>query len=537
MQKYAELTPFHKELLELLAKNSAHNEKTLLETFAAQDFIDLGLTRYYPRVYRGLPRLYLKDQVLKSHIKEDFTHFFNLKKQMASRALFSLYSKLPAKGKVTIFTWVMNDGMGDFVAAIEVMRLLKARLPDLELRLISLVHEKAVQSIPLPENAVIIPCEKDAPMIPIDAFMLMAESDLILQMPTYCPYTEELKLALSHIHWETVGEYGFIESSWFHPNSDNHCLGLHFLEKGILTRKPCTAKWEDVQNEEIRKWHLPQNRFYLAYLSTAIGGAIYLHSLLKSLENDPSDVDLCVPDLAWFAVFHDKQTKMGRSVLEWELGVSSIEVFFEGKVCSIEIAPKGKKVRLLCPGPISQSDFRALLSLSEEWVAVRGNQSFSEAVSQGKAFFYDGKGHSRYFLKDFVAIAENRIGAFSKTLDCIRGMSQGFLYNVAVQDGEWVDETYFQELEEWTTIALKIGLALQEPEAVLGFKKLDRILVDEFSANSFLCHLVQRGLCHHQHPEIAQKEAENMEQFVRNESSFKEFIQKQRALIDLMVVH
>lgn len=531
-KSYVEFTPFHKELLEVLTKNSAHVEKTLLETFVPKEFIELGLTRYYPRVYRGLPRVYLRDQVLRSHIKDDFTHLANLKKLMASRALFSLYSKFPTKGRVTIFTWVMSDGMGDFIAATEVMRLLKARLPDLDLRLISLVHEKAIKTIPFAENSIIIPYKEKVPLIPFDAFLLMAESDLILQLPTYYPYTEELTLALPHVRWETVGEYGFIESSWFHPNSDNHCLGLHFLEKGILTRRPCSAKWTDIQNEKIKAWHIPSNRFYLAYLATPIGGAIYLHSLLKSLENDSSDIDLCVPELGWFAVFYEKQRKMGRSILEWELGVSSIDLFFEERSFSIEIAPKGKRVRLLSPGLISQSDFRALLSLSEEWVAIRGNQSFSEAISQRKAFFYDGRGHARYFVKDFVAIAENRIGTFGKTLDCIRGMAQGFLYNVGVEEGQWVEENYFQELEEWTAIALKIGLALQDPEAILGFKKLDQVIAEEFSANSFLCHLVQRALCHHRYPQIKRLEIENMARFLKNKGSFKELIQRQKADIE-----
>src|SRR5690606_30664930 len=102
---------------------------------------------------------------------------------------------------------------------------------------------------------------------------------------------------------------------------------------------------------------------------------------------------------------------------------------------------------------ITQSDFRALLALSGEWVAVRGDQSFSEVISQGKAFFYDGRDHARYFIKDLVAIAENRIGGHPTTLACIRGMAQGFAYRIPVQEGEWVDETYFQEAEEWTAIA------------------------------------------------------------------------------------
>lgn len=540
-----ELPLFYSELLDLVGSSSLSQiienyfgvlgpvplEKSLMEEFPPKDFISLGLSRYYPKVYRGLPRLYMKSSPFRSEIKKNFDHLPSLKKQALSKALFSLYNKMPASGKVTILTWVMNDGLGDFVAATEVMRILKARL-NLDIHLIALIPEKATPTLHFPPNSLILPYKDEAPLIPFEAFSLLAESNLILEMPTFYPHTNLIKAALPHTRWEIVGEYGFVESSWFHPRSGNHCLGLHFLEKGILTRKPCVASWDDVQNEKLKSWKEAQNHFYLAYLSTPVGGAIYLHSLLKSLENDPQNIDICVPDLGWFIAFAEKQMKMKRPILQWDMGVSVIEIYFEDKYSRIEIAPQGKNVRLLCPGRISQSDFRALLALSGDWVAIRGNQSFSEAVSQRKAFFYDGREHSRYFLKDFAAIAENRIGNFPSTLECIRGMLQGFLYNVSVQEGAMVDETYFQELEDWPAIALRIGLALQDSDTVSGFRKLGAILTDEFSANSFLCHLVQRALCHHNHPYVEQLEASNLDKFVRGEFGFKEFVEAQSLVIE-----
>ncbi|MBX7066043.1 MAG: hypothetical protein K1X28_02315 [Parachlamydiales bacterium] len=519
-------------------KEPVHLEKTLLEAFPPKDFIELGLTRTYPRVYRGLPRFYLKDHPSTSQIKPNFSGLPSLKRQAAARAIFSLYSKVPARGKVTLFTWVMNDGQGDFIAGGEVYRLLKARLPDVELRFIAFVPEDF--QLPMIENAILIPYQNDCPisLIPEEGLRCLRDSDLILQLPTYYPETAQLKQALEKMQsdqpmpkFEFVGEYGFVESSRFHPKSGNYSLGLHFLEKGILTRRPCLAGWEDVQNEHLKFWRVKENRFYLAYLTSPVGGAIYLHSLLKSLENDPADIDLCVPDIGWFIGFYEKQQKEGKSILVWDLGVSTIEVYFQDQRHVVTIQPHGKKLRLLCPGSISQSDFRALLSLSGEWVAVRGNQSFSEAISQGKAFFYDGRDHARNFIKDFAAIAENRIGEFRGTLDCIRGMVQGFLYNIPVQDDIWVDETYFQELEDWPSVALKIGLALQDSDTVAGFRAISKILVEEFSAAPFLCHLVQRALCHRHHSYLEQLEEEQVLRFIKNEQSFKSLILAQRKFI------
>jgi hypothetical protein len=522
----------------LSEENSLHLEKMLMKAIPAKDYMELGLSRSYPRVFRGLPRSYLRDQPSTSKIKANFDYLPSLKRAAVSKALLSLYSKTGAKGKVVLFTYVMKDGHGDFIAGLEAMRLLRARLASIEIELIALVPESFSANFP---QTTLISYKDECPLklIPQEILERLRDADLILQLPTFYPFTHELIEKLQELpnsqpmpKFESVGEYGFGESSWFHPRSKAYSLGLHFLEKGILTRKACMATWDNVQNERLKSWQRSENHFYLAYLATPIGGAIYLHALLKSLEEDPCDIDICVPDLNWFFGFYEKQKAAGRPLLEWEVGVSSIEIYFGDKFSSLPLSSKGKKLRLLCPGNLTQSDFRALLSLSEEWVAVRGNQSFSEAISQGKTFFYDGRGHSRSFVKDFAAIAENRIRDFPGALDCVRGMMQAFLYNLPVQDDPWVDETYFQELEDWTAIALKIALALQDPETVIGFKQLGKVITEEFSANSFLCHLVQRALFHRLHPYLEGLEEENLSKFSRGEIEFRAFILTVKSFIE-----
>lgn len=513
---------------ELLGGGSAplHLEKVLSEAFPARDFLDLGLARYYPKVYRGLPREYLKDQPAQSRIKREFSYLAHLKRQAASKALFSLYSEEKDTGQVVVFTWVMPDGLGDFFAAVEAMRLLKARLPYLEIRLIALVHESMIAQLHAPEGTLVV-SHLDKPTLKI-----LKSADLVVQLPTFYPRTEEIMKQTPKSRWEGVGEYGFSESPHFSPRSGRFCMGLHFLEKGILTRKPSVGTWDEVHNSKLKSWHRKENRFYLAYLATSVGGGIYLHSLLKSLENDPLDVDLCTPELSWFFQFVERQQKMNRPLLEWDMGVGAIEIYVEDKRCSIRLKDEGKTVRLLCPGLLSQSDFRQLLALSGDWVAVRGNQSFSDAVSQQKAFFYDGMGHSFSFVKDWVALGFSRIGSYANALGCLQGMLQTIRYQASEQDEEWVDETYFQELEDWTTIALQMGLALQEPSTLEGFKKLAEIVTSECSANAFLCHLVKRALCHQKHPRIAKCEEEVVGQFVKENIGFKEMIVTLKSALD-----
>ena len=353
-------------------KGPVYLEKVVMEAFSPQEFIELGLWRYYPRMYRGLPRLYHRDFPAQSHIKKPFTHMSSLKKQAAMRALYSLYSKLAVSGCVTLFTWVINDGLGDYVAASEVMMLLRARFPNLDLRFVGLIHEKRMRELQWPEGSIIIKYEKDCPFEALtdEVLTILRSSDLILQIPTFYPHFNALIDHLSKMESdkempliESIGEYGFLESNWFHPKSGNHSMGLHFLEKGILIRKPMTFSWDDVSNVRLKELRDPANHFYLAYLSTQIGGAIYLHSLLKSLENDDRGIDLCGPDLGWFFQFAEKQNQAGKSIREWYMGISLIEIYFEDRFHSIEVSDRGKKLRLLCPGKITVADFRALLSL------------------------------------------------------------------------------------------------------------------------------------------------------------------------------
>ncbi|HSX26175.1 MAG TPA: hypothetical protein VLE89_04120 [Chlamydiales bacterium] len=490
-------------------------ERRLMESLSMKEFGELGLLKYFPRIYRGLPRVYRRERPGENHIKKNFTNLQGLKRLAMDKACFSLYKMFGVEGcRVCLFTWVMQDGLGDFMAGLEVKRILEERLGGLEVDWVVVG-----KGLPKVEGCIVV---ED----PLEVLERMRECDLILQMPTLYPKTGELMEAMGKIEsrramprMEILGEYGFLESSWFHPKSGNRSLGLHFLEKGILVRGG--KRGGELKNELLKEWLIEERRFYLAYLTTRVGGAVYLHALLKSLEGDEKGIDICVPDLGWFIDHVEKQNALGEAVIEGDFGVQSIEVYFEGQIHSIGCAPRGKVVRLLCPGRISNEDFQVLVGMSGDFIAVRGDQSFSEVVSANRGFFYDGREHARYFMKDLLALAENRIWPYKKTLTCFRGMNKAFLHNLPADEGEWVDETFFQEKEPWLQVALEMGESLKDPETIAGYKMLNRVMAEELSANDFICHLVQRGLCHQKRPEIAQLEMEQI-------SSFTTFIETLR---------
>jgi hypothetical protein len=404
----------------------------------------------------------------------------------------------------------------------------------MELSLVALVQKKAMEAVKGSGHVKLIPYGEECPvtLFSREDLALLRSADLILQTPTYYPHTKELMTALEEIpsmrpmpKMEMVGEYGYLESSWFHPKSDGFSMGLHFLEKGILVKKaqgPVTL--DDVENERLRGWLRPKNQLFVAYLTTMIGGAIYLHALLKAEENEKRNIDLCIPDLGWFIQYIEMRKQEGRPILEWDLGIHKLEVLFEDQIHSMVISPEGKTVRLLCPGLISQRDFRTLLTLSGDFVAVRGDQSFSEAVSADKVYFYDLREHARYFIKDLLAVAENRIIAHPTSLTLFRCMAKALLHNLPEQEGEWVDETFFQEKEEWSAIAFELGLALQKGDTAIGCKQLNEILKREFSAAPFLCQLVERALFHRIYPEIEKIEKEEMDLFLSGTQSYLQTI-------------
>jgi hypothetical protein len=518
-----------------------HLEKKLIASFS-----DMKADRL--RIYRGLPRLFRKEAPAVSRIKNHFTNLRTLRRLAAEKAIFRLYAGMsPKEAKVSLFSWVLGDGWGDYIAGLESIEILREKFgEDLQIGWVVL-FPKRLGSPPAPKAAKthLIYYDQECPVTSIkgEALEILRTSDLVLQIPTFYPSFEELKAAVEAIpfykdppQWISIGEYGFLESEWYHPESKNRSMGLHFLEKGILVKPaPSTgASFSKIESPELLQWMFGaqtptlerieqvnnERHFYLAYLTSPIGGAVYLHALAKAHEGDRKGIDLCVPDIGWLIRHIESQTRLGLPVLELE-GIS-VELYFQGKVVPLLEIAKTKKIRIFCPPALSPSDFHLLMQLGGEFAAVRGNQSFSEAVSANKGFFFDGREHARYFLKDLLALAESRIGPHKSTLEVLRGTMSAFLYNLPENVGDWVEETHFHERQPWKEIALKIGTALQDPDCLSGFKKLHRIIAAEHSFNEYLSHLVQRELATRAHPEIAAIEEEAVRPFLEGSLPFSE---------------
>lgn len=494
----------------------AHVEAQWMNSFSEKEFTQLRLRKYFPKIYRGLPREYHRDDPGKSRLRKNFTDLARLKNLAIDRAVCSLYEGFIPKShtRVGIVVWVLSDGLGDWVAAQESARILSTKFPGIQMHLYAITVKTELPPAEFPTTLISYQGAETDQLLSIEQ-----EMDFMLQIPTYFPNSDQL---FSKHPMECVGEYGFLDSSWFHPQTAHRSMGLHALEMGIFTRKHPNVTFAQLEHKELLQvlfgTAMPgpteveayerATRFHLGYLATPVGGAIYLHSLLKMWERDEKNIDLCSPDLGWVIQWMEQRAALNKPLIEKSFGLKELEIHWEGRIHRTVFAEKGKVLRIICPGILSFTDMQRLISLSGDWVGVRGNQSLSEAISSGKAFFYDGRDHSKYFMKDLVAMAENRLSGYRTALHAFRAMSQAFLWNLPDDDNTWVDDTHFQQASrpDWFEIATELGLCLQDPDAISGFKKFGLICSEERSVGPFLCHLMQRSLMQAIHPELKETE-------------------------------
>jgi hypothetical protein len=531
------------------SRGAIHLELKLLESFPKKEFEELDLFPYYPRIYRGLPRLYSKNTPSVSRVKSQFSHLPSLKKRAIEKALYSLYKEqIPTSGQVVLFTWVVSDGFGDWAASREMRRILQEAFPQVEIKHIALIPEVFASYVSKEDTIIFYKEEASLSLFQKEHWDLLQKADVVVQSPTFYPFTQGLMAQVHSVNqsvkFEHLGEYGYGDSSWFHPKSGNHSMGLHFLEAGILTRKISSRGFSELKNLQMIHWlfgmenpgpaeiesYQNSHHFYLAYLRTKEGTKIYLHALCKWLERDEKPIDLCVPYLGCLIEYFEECKKNSHSYLQADFGIKQIEVWHKDQIYREKIAETGKILRVFCPDLMSQEDFQALLIASGEFVAVRGNQSFTEAICANKAFFYDGTAHVRYFVKDLAAVAESRIATHRGTLACIRHMTRGSLAQLPSDEADWVEDTYFQQEEpfDWFEASQQMGMVLQDPDTLAGFKKFNRLLAEEFSCNQFLIHLIQRAFVHAQKPVIAYLEEKQLSLFASQRQTLKQFIQTMR---------
>lgn len=443
-----------------------------------------------PKVLRGLPRLYsLQDRKI-SKIKSPFNNFHLIKSRYLEKLSLPLYQlpSLPATTRITLFTWVMEDGWGDYYTQLDAAELLSKAFPNITISLITLLHNNQPlhePASPFDQHVLYYTGKRRGEIIyeePSESlYALLRKTSLLLQLPTYFPHTEEfLKKVGVPIPHQQMGEYGLIDTKWFHPGTGTHCMGLHFLEKGILIKK--------IPDTPIQKG------FYLDYTKTARGHYLFFHILLKALASDPDDCALATTCLNLF--LQELEVRVKPLCLEY--GVREIKIVLRGNLCVIPIQQVGKVVTISYLDKVPHSDFLKLVAQTDLFMGCTGDGSITEAISAKKAFFYDAPPHKRNFLRDLIALAEDRLQNYPETVKFLQiSLCNPHLILEDVQGG-WVSEEFLWVENEKTSpedtrdeaIAEMLGALLQTPRTQEGFRLLCEIIQAEYSVNNTLCAVV-----------------------------------------------
>jgi hypothetical protein len=271
-----------------------------------------------------------------------------------------------------------------------------------------------------------------------------------------------------------------------------------------------------------------ENRLFTAYLATKSGNEVFLHALLKFLEKDKKNIDLCINNLCFMLFAIDKIKKDFFSFFK-KCGVKKVEIVSELGLCVLPVQEKGKILRFIETKQLKQDEFLFLLQISEKFAGCRGDGSFSEAVSLDKVFFYDARSHAKYFLEDLLELSRNRIENYPSSIQYLSLFSRTLKLSY---DADFEKETFFQDEKKLSSekIGKKMGKLLQNPLTIEGIEKLNKIIREDYSVNETLCNLVARAVFHYHHPEVEEKENNLIKQFLEGKS-FCDVMQKIRGLL------
>jgi len=507
----------YKKLLE--TRSDLELEERLQREFPKKDFHALSLPVHtIPKIHRPLPTLDDRYQNQIEQVPGEYLDFGRLTRHYIDKALVSLYPA-PKKGKVLLFTYVMSDGLGDFSAQSAAAEVLKEKAPFLDVQFLTLLPKGVRVDFPHSGLRIEYRDEEDLHFrhFSKEALELFSSADLVLQINTEYPHWEGLKKLVRRA--ETLGEYGFIASTRFHPKTENRCMGLHFLEKGIFIKNVPPLEGEPyLENRELSQNlfegkgvgdYQKAHRLHLAYLLTEEKMFLFLDALFTLYEKDEKPIDLVFQNIQRLlgclqTYFHDGKDQFP---LLTQKGIRELEIHHEGDRFIVPIAPEGKNVRFFSFDSLSPGDFQKLLAISGPFFGCRGNQTFSEAVSAGKLFFYEVQPHTQGFFKDVIALARARVAKGNRVVEYL--------------------EAHLDPIHG----GRRMGKLLQDPKVVGALEKLGAILREEYTVGPYLCGVVSRALVHLQHPEIARKEEELTLQLIDQKIDFVSYIQEMKRIL------
>jgi hypothetical protein len=437
---------------------------------------------------------------------DDLFDLPSLRRTWIEKAVCFLYRNVcfPHPPKVTLLTWVIGDGLGDFSAQLEAAKLLLDL--NIDLSLISFYPNKMpLQDPHLPCAHIFIPYQEDKEgtwsnipktPIPLDAQKILSACDVFLQMPTFFPYTHELLSFMKHApYYELIGEGGWGATPRFCPKNGFRSMGLHSWEKGLFFSKinPC---FPDVT--------LPPGKLFFGYLRYPSSCLLFLQTalLIEKKNHDPILLYVFPSEGILQQIQH--LTSFCK-----ECGIQRIDIYYKNSFCSIPIQKNGKKLTIMQIDKTPRDKYQALLSQSFFLAGCRGDGSLTETLLANKVPFFDFPLHKKPLLEGLYCLAKHHLSYSHPT-------------------SAYIKEFLFENPNPMTLATL-----LQIPTLFDGFTSLLTILKKHYNMADFVPNLILRAACHRFYPLTALQEKVILQPFLNGEKEAIAVLQE----IQDMIIH
>jgi hypothetical protein len=316
----------------------------------------------------------------------------------------------------------------------------------------------------------------------------LSSTDLVIAAPTHYQEWKKIEESLpDQPQVEHFGEYGLIDSPHFHPETAARCMGLHFLEKGVVIP-------EDLDRTPLVV--LPHR--YLGYVTTKRGFVIFLAMVCAKTTGD---AEVIVPKLDAMFLYMEAIKAFAAAQ-----GVRCFELYMEGEMCPISIQEEGKVIKIFFRPHIEREEFLTLLKTSSV-VGCRGNQSLMEAIACRKPLFYDPVKHNVSFLYDLIGLVRDRLPELFPLFS---------LFTEALEE----------DVEGWLLLGEKIAFCMRDT-----FSLFD-LLQKEYCFNPVLEGIIKRRAYIKAHPDHLAWEQKHLEQLSSGTLPFPLFYRALKEKID-----
>lgn len=414
--------------------------------------------------------------------------------QILDKIMLLRYKNISIKTdkKLIFFTWVIPSGLGDLGMQIHVAETIAEMNKDLKIELVTLIDERS----PLPDSLrsklphhIIMYKHPEPALLTPKVQKLLREAFCIIDIPTDYFDFPAVKALIEKNNTappilSRIGQYGFLDTKSYNPTSQNRCMGLHPLEKGILSLPLVSSQKRNPDQ-------------YFAYLITKEGITTYFLSVLIHRQKDQKDLKLIVPNLG-------KILPLLKEIDFKSYGIKEILIKDAPEKSSVKIQAKGKTLTIEHKKNINPKIIVDLMSTSNSFVGIRGDGSFTECITTDSIFFYDALDHALPFLMDLCEVAKKELFAYFSL-------------------GEYLPLLYQKKLVPIKR-ARKIAELLDDPSFIQGMERLRSILHEKHCLNHNLMNLIKKNFALYKDPSLLQKEEKLFEKFIEKKISFKTLI-------------